>query len=41
MVPLGAGEIKVRPEVDMLLVTRDNCAGVVTRVLNWLTQGAS
>jgi hypothetical protein len=38
---LGAGEIKRRPEVEPLLITRDNRAGVMRRVLNRLTEGVN
>ena len=34
-----ADEIKRRPEVEVLLVTRDNRPQVMDRVLNWLTEG--
>jgi nucleoside-triphosphatase len=32
-----ADEIKHHPEVETLLVTRDNCTEVMSKVLNWLT----
>jgi len=32
-----ADEIKRHPEVEVLLVTRDNRAEVLNKVLNWLT----
>jgi hypothetical protein len=38
---LDAGEIKRRPEVETLLVTRDNRTEVMRKVLNWLTEGSS
>jgi hypothetical protein len=38
---LGAGEIKRHPEVETLPATGDNRAGVMRRVLNWLTEGVS
>jgi len=34
-----ADEIKRHPEVEVLLVTRDNHPQVVSRVLNWLLEG--
>ena len=34
-------EIKRRPEVDVLLVTRDNHTEVMKKVLNWLTDAVS
>jgi nucleoside-triphosphatase len=34
-----ADEIKRHPEVEMLLVTRDNRDEVTKKVLNWLTEG--
>ncbi len=34
-----ADEIKHRPEVEVLLVTRDNRPQVMNKVLNWLTEG--
>jgi nucleoside-triphosphatase len=34
-----ADEIKRRPEVETLLVTRDNRTEVMKKVLNWLTEG--
>jgi nucleoside-triphosphatase len=36
-----ADEIKRRPEVEVLLVTRDNRAEVMKKVLNWLTEGVN
>ena len=36
---LGASEIKRRPEVETLLVTRDNRTEVLKKVLNWLIEG--
>jgi len=36
-----AGEIKRHPEVETLLVTRDNRAEVMNKVLTWLTEGVS
>ena len=33
-----ADEIKRHPEVETLLVTRDNRTGVTNKVLNWLTE---
>jgi hypothetical protein len=38
---LGAGEIEGRPEVETLLVTRDNCPEAMKEVLNWLMEGAN
>jgi len=35
-----ADEIKRHPEVETLLVTRDNRNEVLRKVLNWLTEGA-
>ena len=35
---LGADEIKRRPEVETLLVTRDNRTEVMRKVLNWLAE---
>jgi nucleoside-triphosphatase len=32
-----ADEIKRRPEVEILLVTRDNCTVVMKKVIDWLT----
>jgi nucleoside-triphosphatase THEP1 len=32
-------EIKRRPEVEVLLVTRDNRTEVMKKVLNWLMEG--
>jgi len=34
-----ADEIKRHPEVETLLVTRDNRTEVMKKVLNWLTEG--
>jgi nucleoside-triphosphatase THEP1 len=34
-----ADEIKRHPEVEVVLVTRDNHAEVMKKVLNWLTEG--
>jgi nucleoside-triphosphatase THEP1 len=34
-----ADEIKCHPEVETLLVTRDNRTEVMKKVLNWLTEG--
>jgi nucleoside-triphosphatase len=34
-----ADEIKRHPEVEMLLVTKDNRTEVMGKVLNWLTEG--
>ena len=34
-----ADEIKRRPEVETLLVTRDNRTEVMKKVLNWLAEG--
>jgi len=34
-----ADEIKRHPEVETLLVTRDNRTGVMNKVLNWLMEG--
>jgi nucleoside-triphosphatase THEP1 len=31
-----ADEIKRHPEVETLLLTRDNCSEVMRKVLNWL-----
>jgi nucleoside-triphosphatase THEP1 len=36
-----ADEIKRRPEVEVLLVTRDNRTEVMRKVLNWLTEGVN
>jgi hypothetical protein len=36
--PFG-GEIKRRPEVETLLVTRDKRPEVMKKVLNWLMKG--
>jgi nucleoside-triphosphatase len=33
-----ADEIKRRPEVEVLLVTRDNRTEIMKKVLNWLTE---
>jgi hypothetical protein len=33
-----AGEIKRHPEVETLLVTRDNPTEVMRKVLNWLAE---
>jgi L-lysine 2,3-aminomutase len=38
---LGAGEIKRHPEIGTLLVTGGNCADVMTKVLNWLTEAVN
>ena len=38
---LVAGEIKRRPEVETLLVPRDNRTEVMKKVLNWLTEGVN
>ena len=38
---LGAGEIKRDPEVETLLVTRDNRTEVMKKGLHWLTEGAN
>jgi len=35
---LDADEIKHHPEVETLLVTRDNRTGVMNKVLNWLME---
>jgi hypothetical protein len=37
----GAGEIKRHPEVETLLVTRDNRTEVMKKALNWLTEGVN
>jgi nucleoside-triphosphatase THEP1 len=34
-----ADEIKRRPEVEILLVTRDNRTVVMKKVIAWLTEG--
>jgi nucleoside-triphosphatase THEP1 len=34
-----ADEIKRHPEVETLLVTRDNRTEVMNKVLNWLSEG--
>jgi nucleoside-triphosphatase THEP1 len=34
-----AGEIKRHPEVEALLVTRDNRTEVMRKVLDWLAEG--
>jgi hypothetical protein len=34
-----AGEVKRHPEVETLLVTRDNRPEVMEKVLNWPTEG--
>jgi len=34
---LSAGEVKRRPEVETLLVTRDNRTEVMRKVIGWLT----
>jgi nucleoside-triphosphatase len=34
----SADEIKRHPEVEVLLVTRDNCNEVMEKVLDWLTE---
>ena len=36
-----ADEIKRHPEVEVLLVTRDNRTEAVRKVLNWLTEGVN
>jgi hypothetical protein len=36
---LDADEIKHHPEVETLLITRDNRTEVMKKVLNWLTEG--
>jgi len=36
-----ADEIKRRPEVETLLVTRDNRTEIMRRVLDWLTEGVN
>jgi nucleoside-triphosphatase THEP1 len=36
---LFADEIKRHPEVEVLLVTRDNRTEVMKKVLNWLEEG--
>jgi hypothetical protein len=36
---LGAGEIKRRPEVEVLPATKDNRTEVTKKVLTWLTEG--
>jgi nucleoside-triphosphatase THEP1 len=36
-----ADEIKRHPEVETLLVTRDNRAEVMKKVLNWLMKGVN
>jgi nucleoside-triphosphatase THEP1 len=36
-----ADEIKRHPEVEVLLVTRDNRAEVMRKVLNWLMEGVN
>ena len=36
-----ADEIKRHPEVETLLVTRDNRSEVMSKVLNWLTEGVN
>jgi nucleoside-triphosphatase len=36
-----ADDIKERPEVELLTVTRDNRSEVMSRVLNWLTERPS
>ncbi len=38
---LGAGEIKRHPEIGTLLVTGGNCADVMTKVFNWLTEAVN
>ena len=35
---LGADEIKRHPEVETLLVTRDNRTEVMKKVLSWLAE---
>jgi hypothetical protein len=35
---LSADEIKRHPEIEVLLVIRDNRTEVMRRVLNWLTE---
>jgi len=39
--PWNAGEIKRHPEVDTLLVTRDNRTVVMEKALSWLTEGTN
>jgi nucleoside-triphosphatase THEP1 len=36
-----ADEIKRHPEVETLLVTRDNRTEVMRKVLNWLMEGVN
>ena len=36
-----ADEIKRHPEVETLLVTRDNRTGAMRKILNWLTEGVN
>jgi len=36
-----ADEIKRHPEVEVLLVTRDNRTEVMNKVLAWLTEGGN
>jgi hypothetical protein len=38
---LGADEIKRHPEVETLLVTRDNRTEVMRKGLNWLMEGVN
>jgi nucleoside-triphosphatase THEP1 len=37
----SADEIKRHPEVEALLVTRDNRTEVMKKVLNWLMEGVN
>ena len=34
-----ADEVKRRPEVETLLLTRDNRTDIMRKVLDWLTEG--
>jgi nucleoside-triphosphatase THEP1 len=36
-----ADQIKRHPEVEVLLVTRENRTEVIKKVLNWLTEGVN
>ena len=38
---LGADEIKRHPEVEVLLVTRDNRTEAMGKVLNWVGEGVN
>jgi hypothetical protein len=38
---LGAGEIKRRPEVEVLPATKDNRTEVTKKVLTWLTEAVN